>query len=437
MDILQVIQLTLLALHLYGSTTLASPPDISRGRNLHTSDECDVRFDSGLRLSDTDLIGINQKLESVKCLKSLSLKNDSIQEFEEGIFSNLTGLEFLDLSDNKLSRDSLFSFGFLPSLKELILDGNQQNWNPFTLNKEVYLPELTYLGLRNMETTFFAINWSEYFPKLEVLLLSRNRLVSADDFFKTIPPTVKVLEMRGMKLNKLKTRSLKNVTTLVLSSNSFHSIKGSSCDEEGLCLENFDGLENLSLDSCRIELIDALAFEHMTKLVHLDIANNNIKRISSGTFGYSPLLSKLDISDNPLIDVSFITELKILEVLNMESMTDNRSIESLWSLSPLPVIQILILRHNEISFIPTRFLDNLQGLREIYLDDNHLSSLSPGSWQKNLTSIGLSSNNVSKIEDLHLSEATSLHYLSLYGNKLVSIDPEVRKTLPENLDLEL
>ncbi|KAJ8673145.1 hypothetical protein QAD02_004407 [Eretmocerus hayati] len=384
------------------------------------------------------LTRVNRSLISDPCLKNLSLRSNYIEKFEDGIFSNLTNLEYLDLSDNKLSPTILFSFGSVPSLKTLILDWNLRSEEYFTLEKKVYFPELTRLSLKWVALDSVAENWSEYFPKIEELDVSRNPLTSVDDFFRSIPTTLKSLEMEKTNQYKLNIRSLKNVTSLNLDCNYFHSIKRSSCAEEGLCLENFDGLESLSLASCDIKLIEEHAFENMTKLVYLDITDNKITRISSGTFGYSPSLSYLNIRLNPFVDVSFITELKNLTTLKMDWMKDNRAIESLFSLSSIPTkIQILSLAYNELSVIPPRFLDKLQHLRELYLVYNHISSLSPGSWKKNLKTIDLSFNNVSKIEDLHLSEARSLKLLDLRRNGLVSNDPEVRQTLAENVDLKL
>ncbi|KAJ8673297.1 hypothetical protein QAD02_004559 [Eretmocerus hayati] len=335
----------------------------------------------------------------------------------------------------------MFSFGSVPSLKTLIL-----NWNKrenisldtfFNFDTKFYFPELTHLSLVDTGITHIEINWSEYFPKIEELDVTENYLVSVDDFLKNLPPTLRSLKMRVMGLTKLRILNLNLLRSLNLDGNDFHSIKRSNCDENSLCLENLDSLEYLSLFFCKIHSIAADAFEKMTKLVHLNIIVNEITQISSGTFGHSPSLSHLFINVNPLVDVSFLGELKNLTSLHMNGIVDSRAMKSLWSLSSLRMIQVLSLGANDISSIPRRFLDNLQDLRELRLFNNRISSLSPGSWQKNLKVIDLSKNQITKIEDLHLSEARSLEYLDLRRNKLVSIDPEVRKTLPENLDLKL
>ncbi|KAJ8673178.1 hypothetical protein QAD02_004440 [Eretmocerus hayati] len=433
MKILHVIQLALLTHHAYGMATIVAPLDPTKGENTNSSEKCVEE----LNLTNMGLKKINRSLISDPCLKKLSLRSNDIEGFEGGIFEDLTGLEYLDLSWNELSPTTLFSFGSVPSLKTLILDDNKRKSNSFTLDTKVYFPELTRLSLVGLDANFVEINWSEHFPKIEELDTSFNRLTSMNEFFNSIPPTLRSLTMEWMHLTKLKIETLKNVTSLDLDGNDFHSIKRSNCDEDSLCLENLDGLESLSLVYCDIELIEEHAFEHLTKLSYLDLRGNEIPRISSGTFGRSPSLSNLDISSNPLVNVSFISELKNLTTLRMNNM-DSRAIESLFSLSSVPTkIQILSLSKNEMSFIPSEFLDSLQDLREIDLSFNRISSLNPGSWQRNLKVLKLHHNKVSKIEDLHLSEATSLQLLDVRKNKLVRIDPEVRKTLPENLDLEL
>ncbi|KAJ8673146.1 hypothetical protein QAD02_004408 [Eretmocerus hayati] len=434
MKILHCIQLTLLTHHAYGMATIVASLDPIKGENINASEECVEELD----LTWKHLTRVNRSLISDPCLKKLSLQFNDIIVFEAGIFEDLTNLEYLDLSWNKLSPTTLFSSGSVPSLKTLILDGNNLNGDHFTLDTKVYFPELTRLSLRDLKMNSVAINWSEYFPKIEELDVSDNPLISMNEFFNSIPLTLRSLMMQGMGLRKLKIQSLKNVTSLNLDYNWFRSIKRSSCDEYSLCLENFDGLESLSLSYCPIELIEEHAFEHLTKLSYLDLRYNEITRISKGTFGRFPSLCHLGISSDHLVDVSFISELQNLTTLKMDHMVDNRAIESLFSLASVPTkIQKLSLWSNQISFIPSEFLDNLQDLREIDLRYNRISYLSPGSWQRNLKAINLFYNNVSKIEDLHLSEARSLQSLDLRKNKLVCIDPEAIKTLPENLDLKL
>ncbi|KAJ8673138.1 hypothetical protein QAD02_004400 [Eretmocerus hayati] len=438
MKILRVIQLTLLAHHLCGTETFAFPPDIFDDRHLYTFDECEETLDlSGKGLTKFD----RNFISDGTCLENLSLRNNNIQEFQEGIFSDLTDLEYLDLSWNKLSPTTMFSFGSVPSLKTLILEENKRknifHDILFSFDTKFHFPELTRLSLVATGITHIEINWSEYFPKIEELDVSENYLVSVDDFLKNLPPTLRSLKMRVMGLTKLRIQNLNNLRSLKLDGNNFHSIKRSNCDEDSLCLENLDGLEYLSAFLCDIHSITPDAFEHMTKLAHLDIGVNKITQISKGTFGYSPSLSYLDINVNPLVDISFLGELKNLTTLHMNGIEDSQAMKSLWSLSSLRMVQDLSLGANEISSIPRRFLDNLQDLRELRLFDNRISFLSPGSWQKNLKVIDLSNNLITKIEDLHLSEATSLELLDLRGNELLTIEPQVKKTLPENVDLKL
>ncbi|KAJ8673266.1 hypothetical protein QAD02_004528 [Eretmocerus hayati] len=435
MKILHVIQLALLAHHVYGIPTTVAPLDPIKGKNINASEKCVEELD----LSDMGLKKIDRNfLSAGSCIKSLILRGNSIEGFENGTFSNLTNLESLDLSLNKLSPTTLFSFGSVPSLKTLILDRKKEKWTNSTLDTKVYFPELTRLSLHGMNINSVAINWSEYFPKIEQLDISYSQLISMNEFFNNIPTTLRSLKMEVMGLTKLKIENLKNVTSLDLDFNVFRSIKRSNCGEEGLCLENLDGLESLSLRDCNIQLIEEHAFKHLTNLSYLNLHFNRITRIASGTFGRIPSLSYLDISENPLDDVSFISELQNLTTLRMHWMSDHSAIDSLFSVSTVPTkIQILSLTENRISSIPSRFLDNLQDLREINLGNNWISYLSPGSWQRNLKAIYLSNNNVSKIEDLHLSGARSLELLDLRENKLVSIDPEVKRMLPEHLNLLL
>ncbi|KAJ8664566.1 hypothetical protein QAD02_006228 [Eretmocerus hayati] len=432
MKILYLIELTLLTHHLCGKKTLAFPPDIFESRDSYTFDECDTKLD----FSDTGMKKISLNfISSGLCLKSLSLQNNSIEKIEKGTFDNLTDLEYLDLSYNSLSLETLSSFGSKTSLKTLIFDGNHKNGESSFVDTEVTFPELTHLSLGNMDMDSVTINLSRYFPKLSDLDISNNPLTTVDDFLKNLPSSVKSLTMVSMKFNKLKIQNLKEVTSLKLDWNQFYSIrKGSSCDEESLCLENLNELQSLSVRHCDVKQIEPDAFKDLTKLEHLDIDYNGIHRISDETFKYSPLLSSLDISGNPLLNVYFIQNLKNLERLVMNYMI--YGIKILWSITSMPKIQYLSLKGNKISSIPMEFLTTLEDLREINLSKNQISSLSPGSWQKKLKSIILYRNNISNVEDLHLGDAKSLQLLDIRENGLFRIDTKFTNDLPKSLDLK-
>ncbi|KAJ8673251.1 hypothetical protein QAD02_004513 [Eretmocerus hayati] len=466
MKIIQVIGVVLVTLYLCDAKPLEYPENAREEKDSQADDECEVK----LNFSNMGMSNIKPNFVSGLKIKSLTLRYNSIEKFEKDTFDSLPNLEYLDLSHNKLSKTKLFSFGSVTSLKTLILDYNfgdevigysQQCTNPDTssgdyedivqepecvsipyekysaLETNGYFPEVTHLSLRHIFMNSLAIYWTVYFPKVENLDVSDNRLSSVHDFYKNLPTTLKNLTMENMGFTSMKIPSLKNVTSLNLNLNHFHVIKRSGCDGESLCLENLEGLESLSIASCSIGKVEAHAFKHVMKLSYLDISNNSLDVIPDGTFGHFPSLSYLDISQNPFVNVSFIGELKNLTSLMMNGMKDNRAIESLWSMTSMPMIQIISLRDNGIIFIPSRFFGNLQDIREIDLSNNRLSFLSPGLWQKSLTAIHLNQNQVTKIEDLQLTEATSLQLLDLEKNNVTNIKLSAIKELPDTVILRL
>ncbi|KAJ8673177.1 hypothetical protein QAD02_004439 [Eretmocerus hayati] len=420
---------------------------------------CEVDLD----FSDLGLGKIRPNSISGLNIKSLTVRGNSIRNFETNTFNSLPNLEHLDISNNMISKENLFSFGPMPSLKSLILDKNfdleSLNYDSrhsdscpddeyfdrdqgcttrySALEMNVDFPEVTHLSLRNIFMTSISNYWSSKFPKLMVLDVSNNRLTPSDDFFEKLPSTVKNLTMENVQFTSLKIRSSNNIILLNLNLNNFETLSSSRYDENTLLLRNMDELKSLLVAGCLIKTIETDAFKNLQKLTHLDISNNSLSEVPHGVFGYLHSLSYLDISENPLVEMPDISTLKELKTLKMNKMGKAFLLTGIEGMQPMPSIQSISLQDNDISYIPNHFFDKFQGLQEIDLSNNRLTSLPSGSWQMNFRKINLCHNQITNIEDLQLDQASSLEVLNLENNNITGIKLAAVQRLPSTVFLKV
>ncbi|KAJ8673176.1 hypothetical protein QAD02_004438 [Eretmocerus hayati] len=438
-------------------------PDSTIGNG---TDDCEVDID----FSNMGLSTIKRNFLSGLKIKSVTLQHNSISKFEVNTFDSLPNLEHLDISNNVISKANLFSFGTVPSLKALILDNNSvvasttthinvynYNYNYDGCSADQYydgnygycvsrfsalemkfdFPEVTHLSMRNIAMNSISNYWSLKFPKLMMLDVSNNRLSPPDDFFEKLPSTVENLTMENVGFTSLSIKSLKNITTLNLKFNQFESVNSNYCYEKTLCLKNLNELKNLLISGCSIKKIETDAFKDSQKLIHLDISNNSLSEIPHGAFELLHSLSYLDMSQNLFVKIPDIGSLKNLKTLKLDEMKNELIMIDLWYSTSVSNIQSLSLRGNKIKYIPENFLMKLQELEEIDLSNNQLTSLSPGSWQKNLSKLYLNQNRISDIDDLELKQATSLELLDLEKNNITNIKLSAIKQLPDAVILKV
>ncbi|KAJ8673174.1 hypothetical protein QAD02_004436 [Eretmocerus hayati] len=432
-------------------------PDSTSGS---TTDYCEVDID----FSSIGLSAVKPNFLSGSKIKKITLRNNSISKFDVNTFENLPNLKYLDISNNVISKANLFSFGTVPSLKALILDNNfvsgsneYKSYNysgcrtdqyydssygycverHSSLEMTIVYPELIYLSLRNITMSSISNYWSSKFPKVMMLDVSNNRLTPPDDFFEKLPSTVENLTMENVGFTSLSMKSLKNITTLNLKFNQFKTVSSNYCHEETLCLKNLNKLKNLLISGCSIEKIETDAFKNSQNLNHLDISNNSLSDIPHGAFELLQSLSYLDMSQNLFVKIPDIGSLKNLYTLKLNDMKNEVDMTGLWFLQSIPNIKSISLRGNKIKYIPESFLMKLQELKKIDLRNNQLTALSSGSWQRNLRKLYLSQNQITSIENLQLSQATSLDVLDLKKNNITNIKLSAIKQLPDAVILKV
>ncbi|XP_074925109.1 uncharacterized protein LOC116822520 isoform X1 [Chelonoidis abingdonii] len=205
----------------------------------------------------------------------------------------------------------------------------------------------------------------------------------------------------------------------------------------------FRGLSNLiSLDlaSCNIFEIHPLVFSYLLSLQVLDLTSNNLRYIPQAFRSLSSL-TRLSLERNHIeaIGRDSLKDLKALYELNLRK---NRicTIQN-DAFAMLNRLEVLDLGHNHISDLPNQLFsgliqlktmhleanritrikcsfNSLRNLRKLYLNNNHISSISQAAFSnlKNLQFLHLNKNNLSSLPKHLFAELLKLKYVFLSHN---------------------
>ncbi|CAK1550723.1 unnamed protein product [Leptosia nina] len=171
------------------------------------------------------------------------------------------------------------------------------------------------------------------------------------------------------------------------------------------------GLRLLSLQHNLINSLIGLTPLDLSKLVFLDVYDNQIDKITSLEKLFS--LRVLLMGKNRIKRIEGLSTLIKLEVLDLHG---NR-IAKVGGLSNLCELKVLNLAGNQIKFISQNDLQGLVSLRELNFKRNRLKKLHSFHFTPKLQKLYLSNNDLQSVEDVStLAEATTLIEVSLDGN---------------------
>ncbi|XP_029002013.1 podocan [Betta splendens] len=213
---------------------------------------------------------------------------------------------------------------------------------------------------------------------------------------------------------------------------------------EGLQDEGFEMLEKLAYLYLANNRLTSAPKVLPPSLVSADFAANQLTKIYPYTFGHKPKLRSVYLHNNMLTDAGLPD--------NMFKMSDNLEILTMSSnfLRVVPKsfpssLYRLHLKSNKLEKIPAGAFDNLQNLRELYLQNNLLSNegmdnetfsqltslecldlsnnnltVVPKGLPRNLVLLHLEKNAIRSIPGDALTSVRNLEYLLLHNNKLRS-----------------
>eukprot|EP00027_Filamoeba_sp_ATCC50430_P016759 CAMPEP_0168569714 /NCGR_PEP_ID=MMETSP0413-20121227/16321_1 /TAXON_ID=136452 /ORGANISM="Filamoeba nolandi, Strain NC-AS-23-1" /LENGTH=833 /DNA_ID=CAMNT_0008602261 /DNA_START=610 /DNA_END=3111 /DNA_ORIENTATION=- len=190
-------------------------------------------------------------------LVKLSLKNNEFKSLDDCRLSNLTGLKGLDLSNNKL--------------------------------KDV---EHTAMALRELKTlTILFLDNNPCFPQND----NENRVKFLTKYLQYFDPATMPLKfLNGQKISvQEKCQALKKVKNF---NANIETVRLELVIKE---LNAKPGDTYLDLSNCEFASISGL-HQHVPKLTHLNLSNNQLKNLESEVFSNLPNLCHLDLSNNNL-----------------------------------------------------------------------------------------------------------------------------------------
>lgn len=413
-----------------------------------------------LSYNEIETIKADDSYEKFKCLKHLDLSRNKIHWIEKNDLKALrpTPLEILNLAESGVGRIDGGSFEGLNNLTSLSLANNIIDFENLELvlntllNKnrsnnaikrldvsEINLPNITIemLGhlrgliildaslcdVENVQPEIF-----DYLEKLETLHLEFGKLKSLKNL--AAAKDLRRIYLQDNQLTELNMTGLYKLETVDLSYNQIEKISE-------LWMEGLKNLQVLNLSHNHIHTVESNSFKESSIMLTLDFSYNNL--INMHSMGLEKL-TKIDLSHNSISTF----DQNILKHLH-ESLTDidfsynNLSQFSYSLFEPIHNLQALNLAGNKLGPYFSSFstkenespFSSLAILKYLDISENHIYLLdckliSP---LRNLLTLNLRQNEISKISDINLNCVESLVKLVLSNNKMVNVDVEVLETL--------
>eukprot|EP00096_Caligus_rogercresseyi_P014670 TRINITY_DN7187_c0_g1_i1.p1 TRINITY_DN7187_c0_g1~~TRINITY_DN7187_c0_g1_i1.p1 ORF type:complete len:1170 (+),score=295.93 TRINITY_DN7187_c0_g1_i1:127-3636(+) len=366
-----------------------------------------------------------------KGLQDLSLSQNRLASVSPELFN--PSLKSLNLSDNKLRSD--LSFRRLPLLSVLDISKNEiSNLHPSMLGNSV--PQLQYLDisdnrlsrislrrLNRLETVRLQGNLlerldPEMFDRnmnyLRVLDLSANEIESIHPEAFVHCSALEEVSLEGNKLTYFPSDAIAKIPTLK-SLNLGHNriIKLSN----GTFPRPMEHLSNLVLDENAIEEVGSDVFTQLPVLNSLNLSKNRIKKLWLDLFLNNKVIEVIRLDSNRLDDiVGLFKALPRLRVLNIS----NNAIDKFdWFLVPNSLVS-LDLRQNDIGEIGNYFSleEKFSLLEDLDVSHNSLITFGPKSLPKNLKSLSLGHNLISEIQIHSFIDMKHLSRVDLSGNQI-------------------
>jgi Leucine-rich repeat (LRR) protein len=224
------------------------------------------------------------------------------------------------------------------------------------------------------------------------LYLSRNRIVSLDQYVFTINRRLEVLKLDNNMLDFPQGRPFLSIPSL-------KSLDISSCSIQSLPEETFvrlPSLEELTLAQNNLQELPRKVFLYLKSLKYLYLSHNLLTALHGDLFVMSKKLVILDLSNNKL------------QTLHPQMFTFLQNVE------------ILKLTENLLKNVDFDVFAPLINLENLYLDKNALNVLNGSQFSvlNNLTHLDISGNKLDSSQLLLMCHLKNLTYLKVTDNRL-------------------
>ncbi|XP_070592846.1 toll-like receptor 13 [Erythrolamprus reginae] len=425
------------------------PSEISKVIQMLNCSQLKIIHLNQLNITESDNL-IEKVCQWHQQVQSLNFQGNVFTNINVGAFENCTHLKFLDMSFNMLKRLPMASFQSLNLLHSISWTNNISTLVPI-ITPNVSL--LERLDLSFNKITKITSDDFRYLNNLKAFYINGNQIafVSSHTF-----DNLNNLQELHIGQNSLATitqpfsRSLNKLEVLVVTQNNLETI------ERGI-FKNLSSLRFLNLADNRIDTIVPGAFEGLSNLQILILGNNRIgkKSFQGDLFQGASSLADLDLfhnyisyeSSKPLANPPFklLSSLKKLKINSqggsglkyfpvnflegLESIVQlhagNLAISSLEpeTFTFTPTLQELDLSNNKLSSLSNTLFHNISKLKELHLNRNRLNSLNffLNANLSRLTFFRATGNEIDVITEEQLSMLPSLLFLDLRQNSFVCI----------------
>ncbi|XP_071490251.1 uncharacterized protein [Diadema antillarum] len=360
-------------------------------------------------------------LQSNQMIEHLDASDNLLSSIDEDAFQTLRNVKFLNLSHNRINENSPMIFTGLLQMSELYLQMNKLT----SIDAPLFLSNthIKILDLSHNRIKVISRNAFQNQRHMQVLDLSGNHLQVLDtDAFRGAH-ALRTLDLSGNRLKQFSGNSLSglhNLSRLDMNENRLNNITQAT-------FGNIPGLTHLTLAGNNISTIAAGSFVGLDNVDFLDLSRNAIQHLSVRTFQGMNSLMELHLANNRLRAVepeafktttfSFLSRLLLLDLQNNDLMELQRHL-----FRGTPSLRVLIVSKNKIDRIVPEAFSSSTRLHFLRLNDNRLETLQDGIFRhlKSLDTLDISNNSLREISDDAFRGLGELNNLFLAHNKLTN-----------------
>lgn len=314
-------------------------------------------------------------------IRRLNLSGNEITEFTDNI--SLPCVNFLDLSMNHLIEFPPIA-KFAPALEILLAQHNFISNSPTEFPTTITKIDLSHNCIKSICNIRNLVNLREF-------NISFNRLKSIP----SLPQSLQIFNAESNEIEESPPITLKSLTTLQLSGNSFTNIPD--------IRDSY--ISSLSMKNNKIQTFNTSNISGVTKKI--DLTNNFIEEIPEDLYQMNKI-QVISFDNNRLFSIS-----PDISLMNLTSLVISES--SISDLPELPKFLItLVACHCEFKTIPKSVYD-AQRLSMIDFSINHIKNIEKF---PNVITIKLSMNQITSIPPL----SDKMKYLDVSHNKIKSVE---------------
>ncbi|KMQ91978.1 leucine-rich repeats and immunoglobulin-like domains protein 3 protein [Lasius niger] len=245
--------------------------------------------------------------------------------------------------------------------------------------------------------------------KLRGLFLADNQLENLD-FVSSLPDTLTEFVASGNRIASIPDGAFSKFSRLLYLNLDDNEVKALRSD----VFQGLESLRSLTLTNNNITSIELSAFRGLTALETLDLHRNSIRDLRKGTFADLTALKELNLAYNNIAEATFADLPSSVDLLHLDYNEIDVLEEGNFVQAPRFTLS---LTGNRITSI-TRGAFNLPALRDLYLNKNLLTTIEGDSYEglSRLRRLWLSENKISEIRKGACKNLGSLYILDISKN---------------------